>query len=121
MPESVSVLTARDTVWRDSCAMFVFNLGTSSGEEPVPVQRSVVDRMQDRIDGWERSGDPRAVFLSCYALMTQNMLDAVDAGEFADATWVSRLLHHFAGYYFDALDVYEAGGEDPPAGLALRS
>jgi len=95
--------------------MFVFNLGTSSQEEPMPVQRSVLDRMQDRIDGWERSGDPRAVFLSCYALMTQNMLDAVDAGEFADAAWVSRLLHHFAGYYFDALDAYEAGEEDPPA------
>jgi hypothetical protein len=25
------------------------------------------------------------------------------------------LLHHFAGYYFDALDAYEAEGEDPPA------
>ena len=77
-------------------------------------QYSVVDRMQDRIDGWERSGDPRAVFLSCYALMTQNMLDAVDAGEFADAAWVARLLHHFAGYYFDALDAYEAGEEGAP-------
>ena len=51
-------------------------------------QHSDVDRMQDRIDRWDRSGDPRAVFLSCYALMTQNMLDAVDAGEFADAAWV---------------------------------
>jgi len=78
-------------------------------------QHSVVDRMQDRIDGWEQSGDPRAVFLSCYALMTRNMLDAVDAGEFADATWVSHLLRHFAGYYFDALDAYEAGTEHTPA------
>ena len=43
------------------------------------------------------------------------MLDAVDAGEFTDATWVSHLLHHFAGYYFDALDTYEAGEEDTPA------
>ena len=77
-------------------------------------QYSVMDRMQDRIDGWERSGDPRAVFLSCYALMTQNMLDAVDAGEFADAAWVARLLHHFAGYYFDALDAYEAEEEGAP-------
>jgi hypothetical protein len=78
-------------------------------------QYSVVDRMQDRIDGWEQSGDPRAVFLSCYALMTRNMLDAVEAGEFADAAWVSHLLHHFAGYYFDALDTYEAGEEGAPA------
>ena len=80
----------------------------------MPVQHSVVDRMQDRIDGWEQSGDPRAVFLSCYALMTQNMLDAVDAGEFTDAVWVSHLLHHFAGYYFDALDAYEAGAVHAP-------
>ena len=43
------------------------------------------------------------------------MLDAVDAGEFADAAWVSHLLHHFAGYYFDALDAYEAGEEGAPA------
>ena len=47
--------------------------------------------------------------------MTRNMLDAVDAGEFADAAWVSHLLHHFAGYYFDALDTYEAGEEGTPA------
>ena len=46
--------------------------------------------------------------------MTRNMLDAVDAGEFADAAWVSRLLHHFAGYYFGALDAYEAGEEGTP-------
>ena len=78
-------------------------------------QYSVVDRMQNRIDRWDQSGDPRSVFLSCYAVMTRNMLDAVDAGEFADAAWVSHLLHHFAGYYFDALETYEAGEEGAPA------
>ena len=71
--------------------------------------------MQERIDLWDRAGDPRAVFLSCYALMTRNMLDALDAGEFADAAWVAHLLHHFAGYYFDALDAYEAGAVHAPA------
>jgi hypothetical protein len=114
MIESVSVLTACDTVWRDSCAMFVFILGTSSREEEMQVQSSAVDRMQDRIDRWDRAGDPRAVFLSCYALMTCNMLNALDAGEFADAAWVSHLLQHFACYYFDALDAYEAGAEHAP-------
>jgi hypothetical protein len=93
----------------------VFNLETSPREEQMPVQHSAVDRMQERIDRWERSGDPHAVFLSCYALMTRNMLDALDAGEFADGAWVARLLHHFAGYYFDALDAYEAGKEGSPA------
>ena len=78
-------------------------------------QHSVVDRMQECIDRWDRAGDPRGVFLSCYALMTRNMFDALDAGEFADGAWVSHLLHHFAGYYFDALDAYEAGEEGAPA------
>jgi hypothetical protein len=92
----------------------VFGLGTSSQEDLMSAQPSVVDRMQDRINRWDQSGDPRAVFLSCYALMTQNMLDAVEAGEFTDAAWVSHLLHHFAGYYFDALDAYEAGAACAP-------
>ena len=62
MMESVSVLTARETVWRDSCAILVFGLGTSSQEEQMPVQHSVVDRMQLHIDGWDRTGDPRGLF-----------------------------------------------------------
>jgi hypothetical protein len=70
--------------------------------------------MQEQVDRWERTGDARAVFLSCYALMTRNMLAALAAGEFDDAAWASRLLDHFAGYYFDALDVYEAGAEQAP-------
>ena len=78
-------------------------------------QHSDVDRMQDRIDRWDRSGDCARSSANCYALMTQNMLDAVDAGEFADAAWVLHLLHHFAGYYFDALDMYEADEEHTPA------
>jgi hypothetical protein len=79
------------------------------GEDPA------IGRMQAYVAEWERSGDTRAVFLSCYALMTRNMLAALDAGEFADAGWVSRLLEHFAGYYFDALDVYEAAEQRAPA------
>jgi hypothetical protein len=77
-------------------------------------QYPVIDHMQERIDRWEQSNDRRSVFLRCYALMTRNMLDAVDAGEFIDSAWVSRLLEHFAGYYFDALDAYEAGADRAP-------
>ncbi len=74
----------------------------------------VIDRMQERIDRWERSNDQRSVFLRCYALMTRNMLDALHTDEFSDPAWVSRLLEHFASYYFDALDAYEAGAEHIP-------
>ncbi len=70
-------------------------------------QNLVTDRMQTLIDQWEQVSDRRAEFLQCYRLMTSNMFLAIDAGEFHDATWVAALLHHFAEYYFVALDDYE--------------
>lgn len=69
-------------------------------------------RMAALIARWEQEGDRRAVFLGCYALMTQDMMAALQAGEFADPEWVGSLLDHFAGYYFAALD---ADAMDPPA------
>jgi hypothetical protein len=114
MIESVSVLTARSTVRREADVIFRFGLDCPPGEEQMQDELSVVDRMQERIDRWDQANDPRAVFLSCYVLMTRNVLGALDTGEFADAAWVSHLLNHFAGYYFDALDAYEAGEERAP-------
>lgn len=69
--------------------------------------RPVVQRMSALVQHWETVSDRRAIFLGCYTLMTRNMLDAVEAGRFHDGAWVSRLLHRFADYYFDALEVYE--------------
>ena len=74
----------------------------------------VTQRMQLQIDRWHAAGDRRATFLACYQLMTNNMLSAIDAGEFNDAEWVYSLLHHFAEYYFDALDAYEQDRADTP-------
>jgi hypothetical protein len=79
------------------------------------VEDSVIERMQAHIDRWERAGDKRAIFLRCYALMTRNMLDALDSDQFHDRAWVSHLLDHFAGYYFKALEAYEAEAESTPA------
>jgi hypothetical protein len=70
--------------------------------------------MQALIVQWEQAGDRRADFLACYRLMTGNMLVAIDAGEFHDATWVATLLHHFAEYYFVALEDYERGSAGTP-------
>jgi len=67
----------------------------------------VIERMQALIARWEEQADPRSVFLSCYLLMTRNMLSAIDRGEFTDPAWADRLLHRFADYYFVALDAYE--------------
>jgi hypothetical protein len=73
----------------------------------------VVNRMQGLIDAWEKAGDLRVVFLSCYAMMTRNMLEAIEAGVFEDNTWVYTLLQHFAEYYFVALEAFEHEGMTP--------
>lgn len=75
----------------------------------------VIQRMQQRVQRWQQAADQRAIFLHCYMMMTGNMLKAVDAGEFEDRAWVSRLLHRFADYYFDALEVYEQDCDAAPA------
>lgn len=67
----------------------------------------ILRRMYSLLDGWEAAADHRAVFLSCYAMMTRNMLDAVAAGGFHDPRWVTQMLNHFAGYYFKAVDAYD--------------
>ncbi|MBZ0299601.1 MAG: DUF5995 family protein [Anaerolineae bacterium] len=78
-------------------------------------QVSVVDRMQIQIDLWDAVLDRRSIFLTCYAMMTRNMLVAAEAGEFRDGLWVSALLHHFADYYFDALERHDRQQADTPA------
>ena len=74
----------------------------------------VVEKMYTLIRAWETQNDRRAIFLNCYAQMTQNMLLAVDAGEFHDRVWVTKLLHRFAEYYFVALDSYDHAQPAPP-------
>jgi hypothetical protein len=75
---------------------------------------SVLNRMAIQIREWEGKNDPRSIFLSCYRMMTGNMLRAVEEGRFHDEEWVARLLHRFADYYFDALACYDCGGEETP-------
>ncbi len=75
----------------------------------------VVDRMPSTLAEWEECRDGRCVFLRCYALMTGNMLAALDTGRFQDPEWVRELIYGFAGYYFRALDLYERGSDDTPA------
>lgn len=70
--------------------------------------------MQVQIDQWTSAGDPRATFLRCYALMTSNMLSAIETGRFQDPVWVKQLLQHFAEYYFQALNQYEKDLPETP-------
>lgn len=79
------------------------------GDEQVggEVDDPAVRRMQALISQWEAKADQRATFLSCYLMMTRNMLLAIRRQEFNDAAWVDELLHRFADYYFEALEAYE--------------
>ena len=68
---------------------------------------SALDRMRDLVCEWDEVGDGRAVFLDCYAHMTEAVETALERNRFADGDWVGRLLERFADYYFDSID----GGE----------
>ena len=68
----------------------------------------VIQQMQVLIQNWTDCNDSRRIFLSCYQLMTLNMLKAVERDEFFDSIWVNQLLNRFADYYFIALDQYES-------------
>lgn len=71
----------------------------------------VLERMRRQVRRWEKEEDARAIFLGCYSMMTENMLQALDQGRFRDGVWVDGLLHRFADYYFDALTCYDC--DDP--------
>jgi hypothetical protein len=75
---------------------------------------AVVAQMQALISQWEAASDQRSIFLSCYLLMTENMRLAVRQGEFLDPAWVDRLVDHFAGYYFIALEAYDSDPASAP-------
>ncbi len=72
-------------------------------------------QMAEQLGAWERRGDRRAIFLACYARMTDNMFAAVTAGRFHDPLWVTDLIHNFAAYYFVALAAYESSDSRLPA------
>jgi hypothetical protein len=76
---------------------------------------AIVAQMQAWIARWEAAADQRSIFLSCYLLMTQNMRLAIRQGEFLDPVWTDRLVDHFAGYYFTALESYEREPASAPA------
>jgi hypothetical protein len=71
------------------------------------VDQPITQLMKDWIADWEQVSDPRATFLNCYLLMTENMLQAINSEQFNDPRWVKSFLHRFAEYYFEALDAYE--------------
>jgi len=78
------------------------------------IDQPVTQRMNTLISNWEKVSDQRATFLSCYLLMTENMLSAIKTNQFHDSQWVYTFLQSFADYYFDALYAYETDREKTP-------
>jgi hypothetical protein len=74
----------------------------------------VLVRMEDLLAAWEAANDQRFIFLSCYKMMTQNVLAAIQASAFEDTPWVATLMENFAGYYFQALETFDNGPAGPP-------
>lgn len=60
--------------------------------------------MAERAASWEQCGDGRAVFLDCYARMTDAVVTAVVNDRFLDGDWVLLLLERFASYYDASID-----------------
>lgn len=79
----------------------------------MPSNPEVLHQMDAHILNWKSKSDSRHIFLSCYRMMTSNMLDAINKNEFHDSEWIYNLLHRFADYYFDALNCYDCGDKVP--------
>lgn len=71
-------------------------------------------RMEQQIRVWDAGRDRRSIFLTCYSLMTRNMLSALDQKRFHDTPWVRRWVTFFADFYFAALEGYEKKAPNLP-------
>lgn len=81
----------------------------------------VLQKMDNCIREWKACEDSRYVFLSCYKMMSSNMVVALSDGEFHDREWVSKLLNRFADYYFDGLNCFECGDRTPAVWLSAHN
>lgn len=69
----------------------------------------VLVKIGQYVEDWKSAKDSRYVFLSCYHLMSTNMVSAISNDEFNDTPWVDKLLRRFADYYFEGLTCYDCG------------
>lgn len=72
----------------------------------------VLDRLGELEADLRAADDRRAVFLSVYTRMTEQVQTEIDAGGFEDADWVSAYLVAFADEYRRAFVAYERGDYD---------
>ncbi len=77
------------------------------------LQEDVLLRMQHQLRDWEDQADARLIFLSCYQMMTSNVMKEIETQTFEDNGWVQVLMDNFAAVYFEALDQYEQQAKCP--------
>lgn len=70
-------------------------------------EQTLLQRMTALTADWETTGDGRRIFLSCYRMMTSNMLAGLNEPLFVDRQWMRTFILRFADYYETALDAYE--------------
>jgi hypothetical protein len=89
--------------------------GTTDIDTATQITRYPAEKRLSRLVlEWQKNRDKRVVFAHTYLLMTTNMMEALDSGEYKDSIWVRRLLERFAGYYLEALDRSEQAGYSAP-------
>jgi hypothetical protein len=80
-----------------------------------------LNKMKEYIKQWKSVNDSRYIFLSCYYMMSSNMLNSIENEEFHDSIWVGRLLNKFADYYFEGLTCFECGENVPKVWLETHN
>ena len=85
------------------------------GPEPAPVQSvaDVIDRMQE-LSATMSPGDGVRAFNEMYRVTTEHVAAAIDASQFADPEFMTRLDVHFANLYLVALSQHDAGSTTAP-------
>lgn len=71
--------------------------------------------MEAQLKLFDRANDHRAAFLRVYYGMSRRVRKRMESGFFMDRAWIERVAIRFAGYYFRAMDTFDAGGKPPPA------
>jgi hypothetical protein len=85
-----------------------------------------LDCMSRGIAFFHEQDDFRAVFLTAYQVITEQMQGALhDPAFFCDPEWMSRVIGTFATFYFRSLQTFESGCDEEHAwkvahGLAIR-
>jgi hypothetical protein len=69
----------------------------------------VVDGFADLEQRFRSRGDRRAIFVTLYAVVSQEMQSRIRLGAFLDPAWVHQYTVAFANLYKDALEAYDAG------------